>query len=603
MKWFVLSILTLYSVTFLTPSVESALNGRVNPKQIETGSPIIPPISADWVATDAIGRMLPTHASVGSYKKNKYVGVFYFLLHGQYNDKGVYDISAITRANTANPKLGPETAWHWWGEPEAGYYKADDPWVIRRNLQMLTLAGVDILFFDTTNGDAYIPTVNKLCDISKEMRQMGIPTPYICFVTYTKSAETATTIYQQFYSQDRYSELWFRWQGKPLILGKIEEVTDPTVRDFFTWRFSWAWTNARNDARNWQWIDRTPQNYGWDKDPSVPEQIPVSVASHPFDNNIGKSYRRGKPGILNRSGITSQTQIGLYFDEQWKRALEVNPSVVFVAGWNEWVAQRFVNRVDPASKEKQYTFMGKPMKVGQSFFIDLYNEEYNRDIEPMKGGYTDNYYYQLVANIRRFKGLPVPEIASPAQIIAIDGQFNDWANVKPDYLDPRGDIVHRNWPRADKKFNYVNNSGRNDLFICRVAHDTKNAYFYAKTTGKLTPLTGKNWMLLFINADQSARTGWNGYDFLINQKIAGSQTTISKWNGKGWTSAGGGTIKIAGNELELAIPLTTIKQKTRKLNFDFHWADNIQQLNQITEFLINGDNAPDRRFNYRYTSR
>ena len=68
------------------------------------------------------------------------------------------------------------------------------------------------------------------------MRNVGIPTPYICFVTYTKSAETATTIYQQFYSQDRYSELWFRWQGKPLMLGKIEEVTDPNVRDFFTWR-------------------------------------------------------------------------------------------------------------------------------------------------------------------------------------------------------------------------------------------------------------------------------------------------------------------------------------------------------------------------------
>lgn len=110
------------------------------------GSPILPPISANWVATDGAGRTLPTHASTGDYKFNKYVGVFYFLLHGQYQDKAVYDITALTKANPTNPKYGPETAWHWWGEPEAGYFMADDPWVIRRNLQLLTLAGVDILF-------------------------------------------------------------------------------------------------------------------------------------------------------------------------------------------------------------------------------------------------------------------------------------------------------------------------------------------------------------------------------------------------------------------------------------------------------------------------
>lgn len=566
----------------------------------ETGSPILPPISADWVATDAFGRNLPTFSQTGAFKKNKYVGIFYFLLHGQYNDKGVYDISASLKLNPANPKFGPETAWHWWGQPEAGYYKSDDPWVIRRNLQLLTLAGVDILFLDTTNGDTYLPVVNKLCDISVQMRRVGIPTPYICFVTYTKSGETATNIYQQFYAQNRYSELWFRWQGKPLILGKVEEVNDPTVRDFFNWRFSWAWTNARNDPRNWQWIDRTPQNYGWDKDPSVPEQIPVSVASHPFDNNIGKSYQRGKPGKLNKLGTTSLTGQGVYFDEQWKRALEVNPSVVFVAGWNEWVAQRFVNRIDPA---KQYKFMGRPMKMGQSYFIDLYNEEYNRDIEPMKGGYTDNYYYQLVANVRKFKGLPAPEAATKARTIPIDGKFGEWNDVRPTFIDCRGDVAHRNWPRSDDKIRYTNNTGRNDIFVCRLAYDNRNVYFYSKTLGKLSPSTGKNWMLLYVNADQSAKTGWMGYDYLINQKVTKNQSTVSKWNGKSWVKVGSIPIQFSGNELELSVPLKTLNQAPGQIKLDFHWADNIQRLTDITEFFVNGDSAPDRRFNYRYSSR
>ena len=37
-----------------------------------------------------------------------------------------------------------------------------------------------------------------------------------------------------------------------------------------------------------------------------------------------------------------------------------------------------------------------------------------------------------------------------------------------------------------------------------------------------------------------------------------------------------------------------------KLAFDFHWADGIQKLGDIDEFLLNGDQAPSRRANYRY---
>ena len=48
-----------------------------------------------------------------------------------------------------NPAFGPEHAFHHWGEPYLGYYVANDEWVIRKHAQMLTDAGVDVLFFDT----------------------------------------------------------------------------------------------------------------------------------------------------------------------------------------------------------------------------------------------------------------------------------------------------------------------------------------------------------------------------------------------------------------------------------------------------------------------
>ena len=57
---------------------------------------------------------------------------------------------------------------------------------------------------------------------------------------------------------------------------------------------------------------------------------------------------------------------------------------------------------------------GRVLPAGETFFVDLYAQEFSRDIEPMRGGYGDNYYWQMVANIRRYKGVrPVPT-ASPA---------------------------------------------------------------------------------------------------------------------------------------------------------------------------------------------
>jgi len=567
-----------------------------------TGSPILPPISADWVATDGAGRSLPTRMSTGPFKPNKYVGIFYFLLQGQYGDKAVYDISSLLRKNASAPQYGPENAWHWWGEPEVGYFKSDDPWVIRRNLQLLTIAGIDILFLDVTNGDTYTSVIHKLCSISSEMRHQGIPTPYICFVTYTRSPNTVAVLYNEFYSKNLYSELWFRWQDKPLILGKVEEMPDATIRDFFTWRYSWAWTNSRNEPHHWQWLGRTPQNYGWDKNPSVPEEIPVAVASHPYDNNIGKSFRKGKPEPTARLGVNQQTGHGAYFNEQWKRALQVNPDVVFVTGWNEWVAQRQINKVSPSARTKASSFLGKPLKPGQTFFIDLYNEEYNRDIDPMKGGYSDNYYYQLVANIRRFKGLPAPSPVSPPRTINIDGRFDEWQTVTPYFADPVGDTMHRNWLGADNKTRYTNSTGRNDIVGTKVTHDAKNIYFYAKTSQKLTSSNGKNWMILFIDVDQSDKTGWSGYDLLLNQQVNGHATSVSRWNGKSWSKAGVASLRYTNNELEISLPKSAVQQTGKTLRIDFHWADNIQQLNNITEFFLHGDNAPDRRFQYRYSS-
>jgi hypothetical protein len=45
------------------------------------------------------------------------------------------------------------------------------------------------------------------------------------------------------------TQLWFRWKGKPLILGMIWAL--PEIREFFTIRNAWAWTHGK-DTRQWR---------------------------------------------------------------------------------------------------------------------------------------------------------------------------------------------------------------------------------------------------------------------------------------------------------------------------------------------------------------
>ena len=56
--------------------------------------------------------------------------------------------------------------------------------------------------------------------------------------------------------------------------------------------------------------------------------------------------------------------------------------------------------------------------------------------------------------------------------------------------------------------------------------------------------------------------------------------------------------RYEGNEMMVAVPRKFFG--SGKLSFDFHWADGIQKLGDIDEFLLNGDQAPSRRANYHF---
>ncbi|MCQ6562900.1 hypothetical protein NNL21_29935 [Paenibacillus mendelii] len=559
--------------------------------------------SDTWVATDNLGRTVSTNATSGSPRKDKFVGMFYFLWMGYHSNDGPYDITKILAQdpdalqNANSPLWGPEGRFHYWGESLFGYYKPDDEYVLRKHAQMLVDAGVDTLIFDTTNNYTYTDNFMALLRVFTEIRNEGGRTPQIAFLAPFGSASSVTeSLWNDLYGPGLYSDLWFQWDGKPLIMADPNTVR-ADLRDFFTFRKPMpSYFEGPSGPNQWGWLEVSPQHVFYDADGNN-EQMTVGVGQNAVPNGSG-GYKLGamsEPGAMGRSfhnGAQSQepypSEQGLNFAEQWENALEADPEFVFVTGWNEWIAQRFTE------------FNGAQNPV---MFVDQFNQEFSRDIEPMKGGHGDNYYYQLVDFVRKYKGASPLPAAQKKNNVKIDGKFKDWDKVLPEYRDNIADEARRNHPGVGTSGQYVNETGRNDIISSKAAYDNHYVYFYTRTKEAITPYTDPNWMLLFIDADQNHATGWEGYDFRVNHSAASStKTTLqASANGTDWQDVGQVEYQVGGNEMEIEIPRQWLGlNKKDQVSLDFKWVDNRQVDNDITEFTVNGDSAPNDRFNYRF---
>ncbi|MHB1463025.1 MAG: hypothetical protein ACYC1M_17165 [Armatimonadota bacterium] len=276
-----------------------------------------------WVATDGIGRTLPMAPEVRVPREHKTVGMFYFLWHNP-GMGGPWDISKI---NKGTQTWGGMHGFHHWSEPEAGYYVSTDPWVYRRHVRMLSDMGVDVLFMDATNAATYETHYKILLGVMQEMRKDGEKVPQVAFITWSSSGDTINRLMKELYTPGLFKDFWFIYKGKPLILGKAEEMSKEAL-DFFTVRAAWAFDGGK--AKDyWTWIDHYPQGVAWDQ-PGDKEEMSVSVGGHPHENR-GRSLESEKEPPYDK--VTPEK--GLMFAQMWKRALDVDPDVIFIDGWNE----------------------------------------------------------------------------------------------------------------------------------------------------------------------------------------------------------------------------------------------------------------------------
>lgn len=300
--------------------------------------------------------------------------------------KKIYDNSEILKEpDPSKRKWGGVTAFHFWGQPALGYYRSDDKAVIREHMRLLSEANVDFIVIDNTNQwddwkktnyykDMVYNPCMALLSTMKEMRSEGLKTPSLVFWSKTGEPGTVGVVedtWKTFYESGEYADLFVYWEGKPLLIttGAYPE----SMKDNFTFR-KMGGLERKLGEMEWSFLQPTPQNVTMNN--GKPEQVSVSAAYQ-------LSYMNN-PDAAGRFG-------GRTFQIQWRKAFDVQPKIVLLTWWNEWIAQRF--EVD-----------------GVIRFVDNYNPDFSRDIEPMKGGHGDQYYQWMKQYITAFKeGKPFPE--------------------------------------------------------------------------------------------------------------------------------------------------------------------------------------------------
>lgn len=615
------AIVSFFTAFFMLPSLIFCGTDNINDNVYGKVKP------DTWVAVDGLGRSLPTYEEVGETDNRKFVGLFYWTWH--YNFASEFEADNVTEILKKNPEAvrdfshpvwenTPSGKPYHWNKPLFGYYQNLDEYVVRKHAEMIADAGVDVIVFDCTNGTyTWQPAYETLFKVFDEAISEGVNVPQVAFMLPFSASEDANTslhdLYNNIYSKGIYQHLWFMWDNKPLIMAHSDALDkslpeEKEILDFFTFKEnvpSYFDDNHFITKKAWGWCSDYPQTKFGTSLFGKPEQMCVSVAQNAADgqlvamNNGGNvqgrsfthgnysySYKKDGENVTVDSSTENSMLYGLNFQQQWDYAIECDPDFIFITGWNEWIAGR------------HDTWSGT-----ENAFPDQFCDEYSRDIEPSAGAMKDHYYYQLCANIRRFKGVTKPAETSGGTTIDINGDDSQWDSVKNEYF---------HYIRSTRKrdadgwvgLHYENNTMRNDFRSVKVTYDSENVYFRIHTANLITPRTDPAWMRILIDTDFTGNSpNWEGFEYIINRNSADKTTLKVEKSSGGWNFEETGTAEytVSGNIMQLSVPRSALGLSDGdEVHFNFKLSDNMQTDGDIMDFYQNGDVAPGGRFMFAF---
>ena len=574
-------------------------------------------------ATDALGRELP---DVAGYRTDRYVGLFYFTWMGQQGEPQteVYDITKLLRTDrdalfsiAEDNAAAPVGYNYFFNEPLYGYYNSQDPYIIRKHLEMFIAAGVDFIALDFTNGIYYGEVLANMLDIYLAYQTAGWNVPKLMFFTNTRSGDVVGQLYKGAYRKEKYDSLWFRGSGeKPMIIAWEEELSEQ-MREFFAIRPP-QWPEAEYEPTGWPYVEKVrPQRL-------FTNLMSVSVAQHTGDafsfsvqgvgGGIKESWGRGYTSENPINGNAEAIMRGDNFQEQWDTALAADPEIIFVTSWNEWTALKLT--ADWAGTTP--------------LWVDTFNTEFSRDIEMTKApayvrnadgtyaeeGYGDNYYLQLISNIRAYKGIALTSenYREPvSKTINLNGEDAQWDAVTNTYLNLSADKIardHYGYVKTED-YHYTQAAPENFITNIKVTHDSKYLYFRIETKNEISErrADAENWMNLLIgieNADADVPS-WETFQYIVNRNPESKTlTSLEKISADGkyeFEKVCSVSCTVQGNVMQLCIPRSAVGIEDKAFSIRFKAADSIEHPEDIMDYYVSGDAVPMGRLAYTYVGK
>jgi len=327
-------------------------------------------------------------------------GIMYSTWHCRAaHDTPVHDISLV-RAGAQ--RWGGYGVFHYWGKPAAGYYcLSEDDALLRQHAEQLRDAGIDFVFLDATN-HAYVDArsddtpgmilgpLDRLLAVWSQVPGAPRVVPWVPVVgaTGNPSVYTVDAMLQRLAA---YPGMQLVYLGKPLVLitanaqYPVDTTREAALAADYTVRRMWGVYG--DDGAPWSFMQACASS---PTDPAPCDQRVAISGGHIEQIPVAAAYQQTYMSVPT----ATPKHHGLTFRKQFARAFQwPETPIVTITGWNEWIAQR-QRCGDPACPCATYP---------DGCFIDQWDVEYSRDLEPGANELGDYYYRLLRACISLFR--------------------------------------------------------------------------------------------------------------------------------------------------------------------------------------------------------
>lgn len=384
---------TIKSLSSSLDSISTSSSVQCPPNYIKQGSLCVPPTP---------GEAYKTH-----------FGIMYSLWHcpfSQTNENTTQNVFDIHQLLSTGNSFGPAGSWHWWTQPQDGYYcLTQNEDVLKKHAILLRDAGVDFIFIDSTNhpttdGQSDRPDQMILRPFEKLLQvwsQIPGAPRVVPWAPVTNHSNPMIDRLLQMLAQ--YPHLQYIKNSKPYFM-VTSNPNDPlkvdpnhlnSLAQSYSYDKMWAINTKVLESDEFSYLSPCAANFkssGGLADCNQHVTVHNGAKKHLSISSGVNQFMMSEPqqSTPRFGGRTLTKQFQTLFNHP-------TTEIATITSFNEWIA---INHCMTASGN--LTTQSSQCPSNKGYFVDLYNLEYSRDIEPSRQ-FGDKYYKLTKACISRYK--------------------------------------------------------------------------------------------------------------------------------------------------------------------------------------------------------